>query len=347
MSDGIVGRMTKHGIGFEAVTVGALATITDGVPNFNKMDIVTGQTFIEDDKSRGATVDYAADEIDDTLEPGWAPESSAWHPWLGSFLFLNTMNASEAGAGPYTQTMEPDVSNGKKIDFGSTIATNNRTVSVKEVAGQTGSRNIHARGGICERVDITFGEKGRIKVTPAFKFMLFDDAGDATGTFTQPLASVEQMVRDWRYKLGDGTPAALYSKEITLSFIAEIDSNWYAGFNDRYPFRFVYKSWRLEGAFMKPLIAGTDTQAKTHWHEGGDSASDQLLYLYTDSLADYSSAMAADGDMRFTLNIRPTEIVKEKDGETIERVNFKGVNDGTNNIWKFEQTTTAAQAWAS
>ncbi len=345
MADGLIGKLCKHGIAWETGTVGAGTVPTVGLPNFNKTDIAPNQTFVEDEKAVGLTVPTTQEVKDDTLDPEWSPETACWHPWLGAFLFLLTQNASESGA--YIQSVEPDTAVGKVINYGDTIATNLRTVAVKELHGQSGSRNIVAGGGVVSRVDVNFGTAGIVKVTPTFKFMTYDVDQDSTGVFTHSGVTDEKRVRDWHYKLGD-SPVPLYSKELTLNFIADVQPQRYGGLNDRFPYRWVYNGWTLEGKFFKPVVAGTDSQAKDFWVKGGEAAArDQLLYVYTSSIGDYNDTLDADGDMRFTLNIEPRDIDRVKDNELLEQVPFVGKQDGTNNIWLYEQFTTGSQAWAN
>lgn len=349
MGDSLIGKATKWGIGLET-TAGTDVDPTAGISNYNKATITPGQDWIEDPKGTGKPV-LTTDEIyDGNLNPTFSPEMTMTYPLLGELFYMLTQEGAETGAGPYIQTLQPATTTGKELALGDTIGANQLSCSIKETSGQSGSRDVRAGGGIVNRIDITFPETGLIKVTPSFMFLTYDDGVASGGTYTLPGQSSEFMTRDFHYKLGDGTPAALYSKELSLSFIADVVIQHYAGFNTANaggPFKFTYNGWSLEGSFSKPIIAGTDTLLKDFLIEGGDTGKDQLLYIYKSSLTDYDEAASsmADGEIRFTLNIKFDDITKNLDDETREDVTFKGAHDGTNNIFMLEQVTTASQTW--
>jgi hypothetical protein len=178
------------------------------------------------------------------------------------------------------------------------------------------------------------------------------DNDTAAGVYTLPAASIEKMAKDFVYKLGDGTPNALYSKEVSFSLIADVVPRRYGGVGASsapgvFPYRFVYNGWSLEGSISKPLTVDGNTLKRDFFTGGGDTGLEQLFYVYSTSLADYSTALDTDGQMRFTLNIKFDSVTLGFDDETVENLTFKGLEDGTNNIFMVEQMTTASQTWAT
>jgi hypothetical protein len=350
MADNIITRLSQWGVSSKETTNGTAIDAAIGVPVLNNAAFDPGQEFVEDRKATGKTVIGTGEIVSNTVNPSWAPETTMFFPEFGEWVALLCQKAVESGVGPYVQTIEPDQSNGKDLVYGSAGALENYAITLWQKIGQTTNRDIAMAGAIVSRIDVTIPESGRVTVTPHFMALGYDDGDDASGgTFTLPATTIEKMSRDFVFKLGDGTPASLHSREVSFSLIADVVTRRYGGLNDAFPYKFLYNGWSLEGSFSKPVLATTDTLAKDFFVEGGDTGLDQLFYVYSKTMADYSEAAASlsNGEMRFTFNIKIDTVTLGGDDETIEEVTFKGVEDGTNNIFKFEQCTTASQAWAS
>lgn len=345
MSTSLIGALGQWGWASET-TVGTAADATIGIPNIGNKPLEPNQEYIEDFHGTGKPVLTTSDVLRDVLGPQFAPETAFFHPQFGEWLALLTQNVSESGAGPYVQAIEPSLTTGYKVVNGSAGAAGNRSGTIQQKLGQTTSRDVTIAGCVVSRIDVTIPQTGRVSVTPTFMALGYDDADDASGgTFTLPGTTIEKMATDFVYKIGDSTPASLYSRELSMSFIADIIPLWYAGNNGVLPYGFLYKGWSLEGSFTKPILAAADTLSKDFVIAG---TNDQLLYVYSTTLTDYSETAAtfSDGEVRFTLNVKLDTALPDLADDQVETVNFKGIEDGTNNIFLFEQATTATQAWA-
>jgi hypothetical protein len=350
-------NQAKWGLAVETTTVGNGDLSEVGIPNLNRAEITSGQTYIEDRKMTGAPVLSASEIIDDMLDPRWAPETTMFHPQFGAFVKMLTQSSSESGSGPYVQAIEPNLLIGHEVTHGAATAGTSVSCAAWQLVGQSTSRDVQGKGGIVERIDVVIPETGRVTVTPTIRFFDYDNAVNGTPGTTEdyrlPAKSIEKMARDFVYKIGDSTPSALYSKEMRFSLIADLVPHRYGGVGassapGALPFRYVYNGFRLEGSFSKPLLATTDTLSKDFFIQSGETGLDQLLYVYSRTMTDYNEAAASlsDGEMRFTFNIKIDDVTLGFDDETIENVTFKGVYDDTNNIFKVEQCTAASQAWA-
>lgn len=359
MSNSLIGKLAQWGWADEGTSVGTETEPDFGVPVLNKAAIDFGQTWVEDAKQTGNTVLRTVEVISDTVSPTWKPQTTLL--WTGAgaifaqWLAHLTHNASEAFTTKYVQTVQPPLTAGKTVTFGESRTGNAvYSATVKQKLGQTGSRDIAAMGGVLDRVDVTIGNSGMVKVDWSWRFLDYTLADSAAGTFTLPATSGESKCREWVYKLGD-SPAALYAEEMRFSLIADVVEKRYAGASAAaggaaLPYAFVYNGWSLEGSFTKPVVAGTDMLMKDFFIEGGETGIDQLLYVYTTGLTDYNETIGTTGtagDMRWTFNIKFDSVELGFDNETVERVGFKGVYDGTNTIWKFENVTDATNAWAT
>lgn len=132
-----------------------------------------------------------------------------------------------------------------------------------------------------------------------------------------------------------------------MSFIAQHKYIRHGADTGYDPTKHLLYGWTVEGSFSKPIVSGEDTLSKTYLTSG--STIDFPLYVYSSTLTDYDEATStwSDGEMRFTLNIKVDTALPEFPDEIPEMINFKGVYDGTNPIFKFEQCTTGSQTWAS
>jgi len=349
MADSIISRQVIHGIAIEATSVGTETEPTIGLPNLNKAFIQPGQAWVEDAKQTGLTVPTTTELISDAMDPTFSPETTMFFPEFGALMQSLCQESTESGSGPYVQEIQPDTTDGKMVTFGETITTENPTTfTIKEIFGGAGGTDVFMNGAIVSRIDVTIPETGLVRVTPTFMGLGYDDGDTAAGSTTLPASTLEKMGRDFVFELGD-SPAALHSKEISMSFIANIVPKRYGGLNGVFPIRYIYNGWSLEGSITKPVVSGTDTMAKDFLIGGGDTGEDQLLFIYSTTMTgeDEAAASMANGEMRFTLNVKFNDAVMGGDDELIETISFTGVQDGTNNIFMFEQCTTAAQAWAS
>jgi hypothetical protein len=265
-------------------------------------------------------------------------------------MALLCQKCTESGTGPYGYTIAPDINYGKKVYFGDTGALENYTGTIWEKAGQTTSRDITMSGVVVKQIDVTIPETGRVSVTPTFWGLKYDnDADGSGGTFTLPTVATEVMARDLEFKFGP-TPVALYSKEISFSLVADIQVRRYGGLNDEFPYAFIYNGWSLEnGSFTQPILAGSDTISEDYFVGGGDTALDTRLFIYSKSMATYDEAIAsmANGEMRFSFNIKVDQAIPSGDDELVEAISFKGLDDLGYDIFKYELVTTAQQSWGS
>jgi len=352
MGNSLIGKLAQWGWALEATTVGLELEPTAGIPNFNKASIEYGQEWIEETKATGVTVPHTFEVTKGALNPSWTPEMSLTIPLFGQLMCHLCHNCVESGAGPYLQTIIPPIANGKEVTYGAT-RTGNQVYSstVKQKLTQTAPRDIAGLGGIINRIDVTIPEFGYVKVTPHFLFFDLITGDTAAGSYTLPLSSTEKLASDFSYKIGN-TPAVLYSKEVQFSMIADVIVKRYGGVGATtdpgiLPSRFVYNGWSLEGSISKPVVAATNLVAKDYLISGGGVGSDQLMYIYSRTCADYNSVLA-NLECRFTFNIKVDSATLGYDDETVENIAFKGVYDATNNIFMYQQATTATQAaWAT
>lgn len=350
MGNNLIGKLAQWAWALEATTVGLELEPTAGIPNLNKAVIDYGQEWQETTKQTGTPMLRTLENIKGPLNPSWAPETTFTIPFFGQLMAHLCHKSAESGT--YVQTIEPIATSGKEVTYGAT-RTGNAVYSstIKQKMGQT-ARDVGAFGGIITRIDVTIPEFGLVKVTPHFLFFDLITNDTAAGTWTLPASSTEKLASDFVYKLGDGTPAALYSKEITFSMIADVVVKRYGGVGATtdpgiLPARFVYNGWSLEGSMSKPVAAATDTIARDFLISGGETGGDQLMYVYSRTMADYS-ATPANNECIFTFNIKIDSATFGLDDEVVENVTFKGIHDGTNNIFQYKQGTTGTQAtWAT
>ena len=350
MGNALIGKLAQWALGWEVTTVGLECEPSIGIPNLNKTPIDPGQEWIETQKQTGTPMLRTIENVAGPINPTWAPETTFHIPTFGHMMAALCHKASEAAG--YIQTIEPHATSGKTVYYGESLTGNPAySACVKCKYGDSGN-DIAAMGGVLSRIDVTIPETGHVRVTPHFMFMDYIANDTAAGTFTLPATSLEKLSKDFVFKLGDSTPAALYAKEITFSMIADVVVHRYGGLGATtapglLPYRFVYNGWSLEGSFTKPVVAATDTIATDFLVNGGETGADQLFYVYSRTLSDYNDATVTNEECRFTFNIKVDQSVMGFDDETIETVTFKGIHDGTNNIFKYEQGTTASQTWAT
>jgi len=335
-----VERSASFGFGLET-TIGTRAAPTFGLENINKGTIKPGQTFADDRKAHGFPYPRMADKKPDRLLPTLDAELSMNVPNIGMFLSLCTQFAVQSGAGPYTQTvLFPAL--GIQVMLGDAAAIGGHTGTIVERLGQTGTRDSALLGAIAVEISLTFGE-GRVKPKIKFMGMGYSDADDGTGTFTLPATDV--LGRDAIFKIGDGTPVALYSDEVTITIRAVVTPHWYGGVQPQgKPHRLVMSDWTGEVSFTKPLITTVNSFMKDHFVNGGGVSNDMLLYLYDRTLADYNTALSVNGQWRFKLNVSPDDVEKQLADETKDVVTASMRYDGGNQPFSYEQCTTATQA---
>jgi hypothetical protein len=342
MSSALGGDLVQWGWASET-TVNTAANATLGIPNNGKVPIESGQEFAEEKKTTGKTVPTTTDVQRTVKKPTWSGATNMFHPQFGEWLSLLTQSVSESGSGPYVQAIEPDQSNAYKV-IATTGAAGNRGGTFWQSAGQSTSRDVNLTGCIVSKVDVRIPETGLVEVTPSFMALGYGDAVDASsGTYTLPTTTIEKLASDFVFKIGDGTPAALYTREMSLSFEAQVKPLWYGSV---FPYAYHISGWTVTGSFTKPMVAATDTLSKSHFV---GSSLDQLLYIYSATMTDYDEAAASlsDGEMRFTLNVKLDKALPDFGDDSVESIDFKGLDDGTNSIWKVEQCTTSSQTWAS
>jgi hypothetical protein len=342
MTASLDGDLTLWGWASET-TVNTAVNAALGIPNTGKVPIESGQEFAEEKKTTGKTVLTTTDVQRTIKKPTWSGATTMFHPQFGEWMSLLTQNVSESGAGPYVQEIEPDQSNAYGVTA-ITAAAGNRAGTLWQKAGQSSSRDVNATGCIVSKIDVRIPETGLVEVTPTMMALGYGDAVDASsGTYTLPTTTSEKLASDFVFKIGDGTPNALYTREVSLSFEAQVIPRWYGSV---FPYMYHIAGWTVSGSFTKPIVAATDTLSKSHFV---GSSLDQLLYIYSATMTDYDEAAAslADGEMRFTLNIKLDKALPDFGDDSVESIDFKGIDDGTNAIWKAEQCTTASQTWAS
>ncbi len=346
MSDALLSKTVQTGYGRET-TNGTMAAAAAGISNLNKAYIVPNQEIIETLKQTGVTVPSTLEFKAGKQDPDFAPESTLHAPLFGHMASLMTQNVAESGAGPFIQTVTADMTAGKEVVLGGS----DESVTVKQMLGQTGSLDINGLGGIVKQIDVTIPPDGVAKVTYQMLFLSYAMDDDASSDdFTLVASADEILATDLKYAL-DG--AALYSEELTISFIADIVAKRYAGFNDRFPFKFVLNGWRCEGRFTKPYVAAVDSLAKDYYVNGGETSipagesyNNMNLVVHPASLA-YGAALDTEGQIRLQANIILNTAIPAGDDELKEEVTFTGAYNETDEVFDIQQATLASEAWAA
>jgi hypothetical protein len=349
MSDTLLKRLARWGWAGPETTIGTAIASTIGIPVLNDTAIAPGQEFVEERKATGRTTLSITEVKDDVINPTFTCDTTLFYPQFGEWVALLCQSVTESGTGPYGYAITPDVSNGKSVFYGDTGALENYTGTLWQLLGQTTSRDVVMSGVVVSQIDVTIPESGRVSVTPTFMGLKYDDDSDGSGgVYTLPGTGVEIMARDLVAKMGGG-PSALYSREISFSLVGDWVARRYGGQNDAYPYKLICNGWSLTGSLSKPILAATDTLSEDHLIGGGDSGLDQRLFIYSKTMTDYDELIGtmSNGEMRFTLNIKLDEAVPGGDDELVENVTFKGLDDLTNGIFKYELVTTAQQSWGS
>lgn len=351
MATMIGGTQAQWGYALEA-TIGTPVDPTAGLPLVNKVPIKANPTWITTPKATGRTVRVLEELKIGEHAPGWAPQMVATYPEIGLWQALCTQSVSEAGAGPYVQTVVTPTTSSRRVTNGTARSIAEQSVTLWETIGQSSSRDISMAGAIVKELEIDFPETGEVTVTPTFMATEYDNDDDGSGgVYTLPSTTVGLMTSDFVCKVGD-TPAALYSKSWNIKLVGNWVAKRYGGWNDLYPYIMVCDSWTVEATFSKPILANSNRMAEDYVVDGGGVGSDFLLYIYSKSLTDYneSSATWSNGEMEWTLNLHIDEPDMDYTDEAVEMITAHGIADGTmggtNNAWKFEQATTASQAWA-
>ena len=356
MAIALLGRHLKHGIALEATSVGTESAPTKGLVNFNKAVIIPGQQWDDAQRQNGYTCRSTTEYRDGRVAPTFSVESAMMTPAAAEPQFMAYLGAltghdgvTQTGAGPFIQTIiSRDTNTGYSVSYGDTITAGDPiSFCIKESAGAGAGEDSFIAGCVPNRIDLTFPSDGFVRMTVGFMSLLYNDSDTIDGTTTLPAASLQLRSQDFKYKYGDGTPAALYSEELTLSFIADMIPKYYGGWNDAYPFKLLFNGWSTEGTFKKPWVSGASSMAKEHWFGGGDSGNHFPLYIY--NTTDYSDNPDANGELWIKVNVRVKEDPgKELDNETTESVSFEGVYDSTTSqkLWTVLQGTTSSQTWA-
>lgn len=340
MATALTKRSGSWGLAFEMANAGTRAAPTVGIDNMNRVTIDTGQEWAIDEKNHGAPYDITAEKIADRRMATWSPEIGVSIPMIGQLLASMFQFASQSGSGPFVQLLLPI--SGKNLTVGEARSVSAQGITIIQKLGQSGSRNVAGLGGIVSELSLTFGQ-GRAKMTPKFMFLGYDDADAGTGTFTLP--PIDLRGRDFVCKFGDGTPGLMLADEISLTIKANVVPKYYNGQNNGLPYRFVCVNYTFEGKFRNPLSASVDSLRKSYLYDGGDISRDAKLYIYSRTMADYSSALA-NGECRFTMNADFDNVADLMEDEITEEITFTGRNDGSNVAFQFEQATTASQPWA-
>ncbi len=349
MSDALVRDAAVWGIALET-TLGTGLVPSIGFPNLNRSPIKAGSSWSEQARATGKTVDSDIEMKADVANPQWNPTTTLFHPHAGWLFYACCQNASQTGTGPFVQTVQPDMTVGRKLENGTAVASHNRGICAGEKIGQTGARDIRASGGIISRIDVKIGSSGLVEVTTSWLFLNYSDSADlSAGVFTLPGSTLEKLSTDFVMKAGSNSaPFNLYSEETNFSLIPNITVKRYGGMNALNPYAFVINSWAVEGSISKPVLVGANRMSKNYTTAGGVVTPVIPIFIYSRTLADFNTALTVDGQMRFTLNVRLDDPELDLSDETVEKATFKGKADATNNIFKFEQCTTATQAaWAS
>ena len=183
-------------------------------------------------------------------------------------------------------------------------------------------------------------------------FLSYDQEDDASSDdFTLAASGIELLATDLKYALDT---VALHSEELSISLIADVAVKRYAGFNDRFPYKFVYTGWRTEGRFTRPIPVASDSLSKDYLVDGGETSipagehyNNLNLVIHPAGLA-YDGAVSSDGEIRIETNIILDTAIPGGEDEIKEEVSFKGAydEDGANPLFEVKQGTLLTQPWA-
>lgn len=354
----IIGKQRRWIFGRE-VTIGTILTnaALTQFPNLNRAKITPGQNWIEDAKATGYTVPTIGEIIADDVNPAWNPETSLWIPEMGYWVALLTQNwTTESGAGPFIQSVQPDINDGKGITYGESAPG----LCVKEVYDHDVSaneRDIAVGGGIIDKIDISIGQTGRVRVTLNCRFMTIDDENDGrtstTFSFYSGADGTEVLARNVKYhiKPNGGSAAPLYSEEFNCSLMADVVAKRYGGYNGYNVYKWVYNGWSMECTFKKPIVDNTEKILNQGILEGGDDTNQYEVYVYHGDLATYdeSSGSWSAGEFRLSLKGAVKKSDDEDDDEAKESITLTGAmsSDGSDHVFQWEQASSGSQGWAT